>query len=65
MPTFVILSSLALAPMGTAMVLRGFQTGYTLSQVGLDLAAGSAFLLELSLKGARYRQSPTATNPPQ
>ncbi len=47
------------------MVLRGFQTGYTLSQVGLDLAAGSAFLLELSLKGARYRQSPTATNPPQ
>jgi len=64
LPTFV-LSSLVLAPMGMAMVLCGFQTGYTLSQIGLELAAGSAFLLELSLMGASYRQSPTATNPPQ
>jgi len=49
--TFLILSSLVLAPMGIAMVRHGFETGYALCALGLGIAMGSAVLLTLCLRG--------------
>jgi hypothetical protein len=48
--TFLVLSSLVLAPMGIEMVRRGFEAGRVLCAIGLGIAAGSAVLLVLSLR---------------
>lgn len=49
--TFLALSSVVLAPMGIAMVHRGFRGGGALCAIGLGIAAASAILLALSLRG--------------
>ncbi len=51
--TFLVLSSLVLAPMGIAMARRGLEAGYSLSAIGLGIAAGCAVLLALSLRGGK------------
>ncbi len=51
--TFLILSSLALVPIGIAMDLRGFKEGCALYAIALGIAAGSAVLLALSLREGR------------
>jgi len=48
--TFLVLSSLVLAPMGTVMARRGFEAGHALFAIGLGIAAGSAVLLGLFLR---------------
>lgn len=51
--TFLVLSSLVLAPMGIAMARRGFEAGRALCAIGLGIAAGCAVLLALSLRGGK------------
>jgi hypothetical protein len=48
--TFLVLSSLVLAPMGIAMARRGLEKGYALCAIGLGIAAANAVLLMLSLR---------------
>jgi len=48
--TFLVLSSLVLAPMGIVMARRGFEAGHALFAIGLGIAAGSAVLLGLFLR---------------
>jgi len=55
--TFLVLSSLGLASMGTLMAIRGFKTGFGLFAVSLGLAVGSAVLLALFLRGGREAQA--------
>lgn len=57
MLTFLVLSSLGLASMGTLMAMRGFKTDYGLFAVSLGLAVGSAVLLVLFLRGGREAQA--------
>jgi len=51
--TFLTLSSLVLAPMGIAMAGRGFAAGRGLCAIGLGIAAVSAVLLVLFLRGGK------------
>lgn len=53
--TFLALSSLVLVPMGIAMTLRGFESGSTLSLIGLVIATCSSLLIAISLRGGRTR----------
>ena len=55
--TFLVLSSLGLASMGTLMAMRGFKTGFGLFAIALGLAGGSAVLLALFLRGGRKAQA--------
>jgi hypothetical protein len=48
--TFLVLSSLALVPIGIAMDLRGFKAGYLLYAIAFGIAAGSSVLLAFSLR---------------
>ncbi len=59
--TFLLLSSLVLAPMGIAMARRGFETGRALCVIGLGIATGSAVLLALSLRGGKVTLQPGAS----
>jgi len=56
--TFLVLSSLVLAPMGIAMARRGFGAGYTLGAIGLGIAAANAVLLILSLRVTKATLQP-------
>ncbi len=56
--TFLVLSSLVLAPMGIAMARHGFATGYTLCAIGLGIAAANAVLLTLSLRVTKATLQP-------
>ncbi len=56
--TFLVLSSLALAPMGIEMARRGFEAGRALCVIGLGIAAGSAILLALSLRKSKATLQP-------
>lgn len=56
--TFLVLSSLVLAPMGIAMAWRGFATGYALCAIGLGIAAANAVLLTLSLRVTKATLQP-------
>jgi len=49
---FLVLSGMGLAAMGTAMAVRGFETGYGLFAAALGIAAGCGVLLVLSLRSA-------------
>jgi hypothetical protein len=51
--TFLVLSSLLLAPMGVAMARSGFETGYALCAIGSGIATGSAVVLAFSLRSQK------------
>ncbi len=51
--TFLVLSSLVLAPMGIEMARHGFEAGRALCVIGLGIATVSGVLLALSLRGTK------------
>jgi hypothetical protein len=53
--TFLALGSAVLASMGTVMALRGLETGRALIAIALGIAAASAVLLALCLRGEKSR----------
>jgi len=56
--TFLVLSSLVLAPMGIEMARHGFEAGRALCVIGLGIATVSAVVLALSLRGTKATLQP-------